>query len=237
MPERYKLSNRHEDSPKSSKSKSKSNGKNSISVLGNPSLPTSFWVVLVVVLLIISNLITYFVTTSMISKRASDTQKELKQLQEEITDLKNDPTNPNSPNYKDPGSVANTVPIDTKNKVQDAVGSSKYQDLASLLSGSVTVVTGGSGSAVQSAQQAIESLNYLNGSSGGWNWNLSAEQLAQLQQGSSAQYFGENAVVGISNNGYVVSIIVNENGQVDTIFMAPTPQDAGITAVSGEGDE
>lgn len=235
MPERYTLSNRHEDKSKSSKSKSKTSKSNN--VLASPSLPASFWIVLVVVLLILSNIITYFVTTSLINKKAQQSQQKIDELQKELATVKNDPSNPNSANYKDPGSTTNSVPIDTKNKVQDAVSNNKYQDLSELLSSEVNVVIGGSGSSIQSVQQAIDSLNYLNGSSGGWNWNLSPEQLSQLQQGSNAQYFGDNAVIGISNNGYVVSIVVNENGQVDTIFMAPTPQDAGVVTTSSEGDE
>lgn len=237
MPERYTLSNRHEDKSKSSKSKSKSQGNGTSSVLGQPNLPASFWVVIVVVLVIVSNVVTYFVTTSFVNKKATEAQQRVDDLQNQLSDAQNDPSNPNSPNSKNPGSASNTVPTDTRNKVQDAVSNNKYQDLSNLLNGNVTVVIGGTGSSVQSAQQAIESLNYLNGSSGSWNWNLTPEQLAQLQQGSNAQYFGNNAVVGQSENGYVVSIIVNENGQVDTIFMAPTPQDAGVSTATSEGDE
>lgn len=235
MPERYTLSNRHEDKSKSTKSKSKNQKSNN--VLATPSLPASFWIVLVIVLLVLSNTITYFATTSLINRKAQQAQQKIDELQKDLANAKNDPSNPNSANYKDPGSATNSVPTDTKNKVQDAVGNNKYQDLSELMNQEVNVVIGGSGSSVQSVQQAIDSLNYLNGSSGGWNWNLSPEQLAQLQQGGNAQYFGNNAVIGISNNGYVVSIIINENGQVDTIFMAPTPQDAGIVTSSSEGDE
>lgn len=235
MPERYTLSNRHAD--KSKNNKPKGSNKKDISVLGSPSLPASFWIVLVIMLLIISNIATYFISTSLINKKLTETQKKAEQLQDKLTNAENDPSNPNSPNYKSPGAITNTVPDDTKNKVQSAVNGSKYQDLSALLGENVTVVVAGSGSSVQSAQQAIESLNYLNGSSGGWNWNLSPEQLAQLQQGNNAQYFGGNAVVGQSANGYIVSIIVGENGQVTTIFMSPTPQDAGVPPVTGEGSE
>ena len=232
MPERYTLSNRGGDKPKSLGSKPKTQQKNNSLV--SPSIPTSLWLVIVVVLLILSNVITYFVTVNIISKQS---EQKIKQLQEDLANATNDPSNPNSPNSKNPGSASTSVPNDTKTKAQEAVSNNRYQDLASILNGNVTVVIGGSGSSTQSSQQAIESLNYLNGSSGNWNWNLTPEQLSQLQQGSNAQYFGNNAVIGISDNGYIVSIIVNENGQVDTIFMSPTPQDAGIQASTGEGDE
>lgn len=237
MPERYTLSNRHDDKSRSPKSKSKSPNNSSSSVIGQPSLPASFWIVICIVAIVVSNIITYFVTTTILNKKASEAQQQVDNLQKQLVDAKNDPSNPNSPNSKNPGSASSSVPTDTRNKVQDAVSNNQYQDLSNLLSGNVTVVIGGTGSSVQSAQQAIESLNYLNGSSGSWNWNLTPEQLAQLQQGSNAQYFGNNAVVGQSENGYVVSIIVNENGQVETIFMAPTPQDAGASSTTGEGDE
>ena len=232
MPERYTLSNRHDN--KSSKD-SKPNSQNKNESVASSSIPSSVWIILAVLVLIISNVATYFVTSVLANKKLVDVQNKADDLQKKLSE--NDPSNPSSQNSKNPGSISSNVSADTKAKVQDAVGSNNYQNLASLLGGSVNVIKAGSGSSMQSVQQAIESLNYLNGSSGAWNWNLTPEQLAQYQQGNNAQYFGNNAIVGQSANGYVVSIIVDDNGQVTTIFMSPTPQDAGAIPASGEGDE
>ena len=231
MPERYTLSNRHDNTPKDSKSKSQ----NKNGSVTSSSIPNSVWIILAVSVLIISNVATYFVTSMLANKKLVEVQSKADDLQKKLSE--SDPSNPNSQNSKNPGSVSSSVSSDTKDKVQKSVNGNNYQDLSSILGESVTVITAGTGSSQQSIQQAIQSLNYLNGSSGGWNWNLTPEQLAQYQQGSNAQYFGSNAVVGQSANGYVVSIIVNDSGQVTTIFMSPTPQDAGATPVAGEGNE
>lgn len=233
MPERYTLSNRHDDKPKDSKSKSKLQNKSGS--ITSSSIPSSVWIILAVLVLVISNTATYFITSALINKKLVEVQHKADDLARKLSE--NDPSNPSSQNSKNPGSVSSNVSADTKTKVQESVNGSNYQNLASLLGESVNVIVAGSGSSLQSAQQAIESLNYLNGSSGAWNWNLTPEQLAQYQQGNNAQYFGSNAVVGQSANGYVVSIVVNESGQVTTIFMSPTPEDAGATPATGEGNE
>jgi hypothetical protein len=233
MPERYTLSNRHDDKPKDSKSKSKLQNKSGS--ITSSSIPSSVWIILAVLVLVISNTATYFITSALINKKLVEVQRKADDLTRKLSE--NDPSNPSSQNSKNPGSVSSNVSADTKTKVQESVNGSNYQNLASLLGESVNVIVAGSGSSLQSAQQAIESLNYLNGSSGAWNWNLTPEQLAQYQQGNNAQYFGSNAVVGQSANGYVVSIVVNESGQVTTIFMSPTPEDAGATPATGEGNE
>lgn len=233
MPERYTLSNRHDDKPKDSKSKSKLQNKSGS--ITSTSIPSSVWIILAVLVLVISNTATYFITSALINKKLVEVQHKADDLARKLSE--NDPSNPSSQNSKNPGSVSSNVSADTKTKVQESVNGSNYQNLASLLGESVNVIVAGSGSSLQSAQQAIESLNYLNGSSGAWNWNLTPEQLAQYQQGNNAQYFGSNAVVGQSANGYVVSIVVNESGQVTTIFMSPTPEDAGATPATGEGNE
>lgn len=233
MPERYTLSNRHDDKPKDTRSKSKSKNKNGLD--SSSSIPSSIWIVLAISVLIISNAATYFVTSMLANRKLVEVQNKADDLQKQLSE--NDPSNPNSQNSKNPGSVSSDVSADTKAKVQEAVGSNNYQSLASLLNGNVNVIKAGSGSSTQSVQQAIESLNYLNGSSGAWNWSLTPEQLAQYQQGNNAQYFGSNAIVGQSANGYVVSIVVDDNGQVTTIFMSPTPQDAGASPTAGEGNE
>lgn len=233
MSERYTLSNRHDDKSKDTRSKPKSKNKNGLD--SSSSIPSSVWIILVISVLIITNVATYFVTSMLANRKLGEVQNKADDLQKQLSE--NDPNNPSSQNSKNPGSVSSNVSSDTKAKVQEAVGSNNYQSLAGLLSGSVSVVKAGSGSSSLSVQQAIESLNYLNGSSGGWNWNLTPEQLAQYQQGSNAQYFGSNAVIGQSANGYVVSIIVDDGGQVTTIFMSPTPEDAGAASTSGGVNE
>lgn len=230
MSERYTTSNRPGSETKSATSKSKS-AKNA-SGLQAPSIPAVYWVILVAIFVVASNLATYFVTSALLNKKLADSQSKSTELQKKLTQAE---TNP-SANTKSSGDSGSVSP-DTRNKVQAAIDSKQYQDLLSLLSQNVTVTKAGSGSTQQTAQQVIASLGYLNGA-GTWNWNISPALLTQLQTGSNAQYFGSGAIIGESSNGYVVAITINSSGQVTTVFVSPTPQDAGASStVTGEGSE
>lgn len=230
MPERYTLSNRKDDKDKSKDQKSKSSKQGSTP--GLPEIPVYFWVVLAVVIVLATNAVTYFVTANIYSKKLSDSLKKSDELAKQLKDAQH---NTNS-NAKSPGSNDSSVAGSTKTTLQAIIDAKKYQDLLASLSDNVTVVVAGSSTTQQTRQQAITSLGFLNNSTGQWNWNLTASQLQQLQQGANAQYFGSNAVVGISSDGYVVSLVVNDAGQVTAVFMSPTTQDATPPA-TGEGRE
>lgn len=230
MPERYTLSNRKDDQDKTKNLKGKSSKQGLSS--GLPEIPMYFWLVLAIVVVIATNALTYFVTANIYGKKLSESQKKNEDLARQLKDeQKNTASNAKSPGSND-SNVANT----TKSALQAIIEAKKYQDLLNSLSENVTVVVAGSSTSQQTRQQAIASLGFLNNATGQWNWNLTASQLQQLQQGANAQYFGGNAVVGISSDGYVVSLVINDAGQVTTVFMSPTTQDAAPPA-TGEGRE
>ncbi len=230
MSERYTLSNRKDDQNKSKDQKGKSSKQSSSS--GLPEIPMYFWLVLVVVVVLVTNAFTYFVTANIYGKKLSESQQKSDDLAKQLKDAQQNTAS----NTKSPGISDGNVSSSTKTTLQAIIDAKKYQDLLSSLSDNVTVVVAGSSTTQQTRQQAISSLGFLNNATGQWNWNLTADQLQQLQQGANAQYFGGNAVVGISSDGYVVSLVVDDSGQVTAVFMSPTTQDASPPA-TGEGRE
>lgn len=224
MPERYTLSNRKDDDAKPSPAKASSQQANG--VLGLPAVPVYFWIILGVVIILITNVVTYFITANLYGKKLSDANAKSSELEQKLAEAEN---NPGSANSNSPGSTDIMIPQNTRNKLQAIMDSKKYQDLLNSLGENITVVVAGSSTTQQNRQQAIASLGFFNSATGQWNWNLSASQLQQLQQGSNAQYFGSNAIVGQTTDGYIVSLVVNESGQVVTILMSPTTQEASPT--------
>jgi hypothetical protein len=232
MSERYTISNRPGSKSKTTTPKTKA-AKGS-TALETPSLPAVYWIIIIGVLVVATNVATYFITSAVLSKRITDSQNKAAELQKKLTQAQTNPTNSKSPG----GDGGASVPQDLRNKIQAAIDAKNYQALASLLGKNVTFTKAGSSTAQQTPEQVIASLGYLNGANGAWNWNVSPALLTQLQQGSNAQYFGPGAIIGQSSNGYVVAITVNSSGQVTNVFVSPTPQDAGATStVTGEGSE
>lgn len=55
-----------------------------------------------------------------------------------------------------------------------------------------------------------------------WDFALSASILSSYGKGSYKQYFPNNAVVGKSANGKVISFLFDCNAKINTVFMAPS---------------
>lgn len=239
MPERYSISSRKDDKTKqktsSASPKSKLYG-------GGTGTSTWVWVGVAIGAVLVSNIAAVLITAVVYTGQVNSLNKQIKELQAQLDAYKKafgDTTNPQKTaqtNVKSAPKTGIPVAANVKTGVQSALntytasGGSNSGALQSgfgpLLAPTVTVIIAGSGSSQQSAQQALDTLNYLKGANGTWNWNLTPEQLAAYQSGPYAQYFGDNTIVGQSSNGYVVSFTVDSSGQITQIFISPTPQDA-----------
>lgn len=238
MPERYSISSRKEDK---TKQKSSASSKSKL-YNGGTGTSTLVWVGVAVGAVLATNIATVLITVVVYTGQINSLNKQIKDLQSQLDNYKKafgDTINPQKTaqtNKKTAPATGIPVSANVKAGVQTALntytasGGANSGALQSgfgpLLAPTVTVIIAGSSSSQQSAQQALDTLNYLKGANGTWNWNLSPEQLAQYQSGPYAQYFGDNTVVGQSSNGYVVSFTVNSSGQITQIFISPTTQDA-----------
>ncbi|MDQ5972778.1 MAG: hypothetical protein QG553_937 [Patescibacteria group bacterium] len=129
------------------------------------------------------------------------------------------------------GAAAAAVPEATFNDVTTAINNNKPSDLKKYYAKTVKVIIlkTNINQSVTAAQ--VENLisNPLNSAQTPWNWHPAVEDLAAWQSGPYGQYFGDNTIVGISPDGTVISIHIDDNGQIDTIFVAPVGDLTGPT--------
>ena len=129
------------------------------------------------------------------------------------------------------GTVSNT----TYNTVTSAVANKQPSALNALYASRVHVYILGTG--VNRSVNASEVGNLLsdplNGASDPWNWHVSPADLAAWQTGPYGQYFTGNDLIGESANGDVISVSVDSNGQIDSIFVAPVGDLTGGTTTGG----
>lgn len=239
MPERYSISSRKDNKEKP---KSPQGGAKSKLYGGTGGTSTLVWVGVAIAAVLVTNIAAVLVTIVIYTGQINTLNKQIKDLQTQLDNYKkafgdiNNAKKTAQTNVKTAPTTGIPVSANAKNGVQTAInaytasGGTNSGALQSgfgpLLAPTVTVIIAGSGSSQQSAQEALNTLNYLKGANGTWNWNLTPEQLAPYQSGPYAQYFGDNTIVGQSSNGYVVSFTVNSSGQITQIFISPTIQDA-----------
>lgn len=87
------------------------------------------------------------------------------------------------------------------------------------------------------AGKSVEALisDLLNGATNPWNWHVPASDLAAWQNGPNGQYFTGNVIVGISQDGTVISVGFNSNGEITTVFIAPVGDLTTPTSGTGSG--
>lgn len=240
MAERYSISNRKsDDKPKSHVAPGKQIGKGAYA---SPSLSTNTLILISVIIIVVTNIITISITAIVYRTQINHLNQEIKDLKFQLDQYKK--------SYGELGKNSNrnkttapetgiTIPQNTQQSVQNALnaylasGGTDNTALQAALSGSlnqnVIFAAAGSSASQQTLTQAIASLNYLKGANGAWNWNLSPDQLNQYRSGPYAQYFGDNAIIGQTTNGYVASFTVDSSGKVTQIFVSSTPSEPAAT--------
>ena len=232
MPQRYSITNR-KDSEGPSKLQKPSKARLNTAPASASNLPL---IIIGVAVVVISNIATFALTFGVMQNQIAKLKEENKKLSTELDNYKNtygsshvqtnDGTNKsNAPTTNIP------VPGSTSDAAKKATETLNSSVLKPVLAPSVTVVIAGSSTSTQPAEQAANTLAFLNDARGPWNWNPSQQQLDQLRSGPYAQYFGDNTIIGVSANGYAVSYTVNSQGQIETIFITPT------IAAASSGDQ
>lgn len=105
--------------------------------------------------------------------------------------------------------------------ISASVESQNTAALEGYMTDNVTVVIAASekGGSVSKAV-AIKDLDYLKGATAPWDFNLSADTLKAYADGGYKQYFTDNTIFGKSADGMVVAFGIDENGNIESIFMA-----------------
>lgn len=107
--------------------------------------------------------------------------------------------------------------------VTNAIGNKQLSDLNQYYAKNVRIIIPRSSVnlKVGSGQVGNYVNNPLDAAQTPWNWNVSPQDLAAWQQGPYGENFVGNVIVGISPDGTVIAIHIDENGQIDSIFIAP----------------
>ena len=235
MPERYSISNR-KNSEGPSKLQKPGRVKLYTASTSTANLPLIIGGVVVVV---VSNLATFLLTFGVMQSQLSKLQDENKKLITELDNYKKtygsvQVQKPDEPNNKNAPTTNIQVPKSIADAAKKATESRNSADIKPSLAPTVTVVIAGSSITTQTADQAANSLEFLNDARGPWNWSPTQQQLNQLRSGPYAQYFGDNTIIGVSANGYAVSYTVSGEGKITDIFISPSILDAGANAQGSE---
>lgn len=103
--------------------------------------------------------------------------------------------------------------------IQDALSSGNYSALEGYMADTVTVILAASeGLGERTPTQAIADLEYLDDADTPWNFALESSTLDEWASGDYSAYFPDDALVGRSADGYVVSVQFNDAGAITDIF-------------------
>ncbi len=109
-----------------------------------------------------------------------------------------------------------------KEIIEKAVKGQTYIELSTHMTNPVNITLAASeGLGARTPAQALEDIKFLNSARGEWSFDIPAVTLTQWRGGSYAQYVPENAVIGVSSDGYVVIFKLNTENKITDIFMSP----------------
>lgn len=116
-----------------------------------------------------------------------------------------------------------TTPVTASKRdaVTAAVDNKQPTGLNHYYAAQVRVIMPGYNKLLSAADVAKIISNPLNSAQTPWNWHVPPGDLSNWQTGPYGDNFTGNVVVGISNDGTVISIGFDNDGNIDTIFIAP----------------
>ena len=110
---------------------------------------------------------------------------------------------------------------DAQDTIVAAVVSGNYDSNVEQVSADKVsiIIAGTEGLGERTPAQVVSDLKYLDGGTDPWNCTLPASTIDEFQAGPYKQYFPDGATVCMSANKYVISVQIDENGKINTIFM------------------
>lgn len=130
------------------------------------------------------------------------------------------------------GGTTKAVPSATLSGIADAIANKKTGDLKVYYAKKVKVII-----VKNSVNKTVNSgdvdglvANPLNSAQTPWDWHVPPSDISAWQQGPYGQYFDGNILVGESNDGTVIIIHFDDNGQIDSIVIVPAGDLTGPAA-------
>lgn len=147
-------------------------------------------------------------------------QNQLKDIQDQLGDFEDwfgdiDITATPTP------SATPTISANLEENIAAAIDTMNTAALEGYMADSVFVVYAASEYAGnKTPAEAVADLDYLSSATGPWDFNLPQATLDAYEAGFYTDYFGDDCVVGQSSDDYVVSFRVNNDGDIDQIFVS-----------------
>ena len=176
---------------------------------------------LLILLLIAVSVFTYWLTDISNDDIESRLNNEIKSLQSKVDSLNkelNDKSKANQPQD------AVLPSEDALNKIKASISTGNTQPLEGYMASTVNVVLAASeGLGDRTATQASSDVTDFIDGAGTWDFSLGALTISSYSKSSYGRYFPDNAVVGKSSGGKVISLSFNEDAKIDQVFMANEP--------------
>lgn len=119
-----------------------------------------------------------------------------------------------------------TISSELRENIEDSISSKNTAALEGYMASQVNVVFAASekGGKV-TASQAVSDLDYVNSNAEGpWDFSLSTATLDSYKAGFYKSYFEEPAIIGKSDNDYVVAFHLNSGCKIDVVFVAASAE-------------
>ena len=147
-------------------------------------------------------------------------QNENKELQTQVQSLRNQVAADNADQAAEEEPCDGTITAELKANIKDAVTSKNLAALAGYMTNPVSVILAASeGLGDRTPDQAVVDMEYLNGGTAPWDFDLSPATLATYEAGFYKDYFDNNTVVGKSVDDYVVSVDFDDCAKINKVFM------------------
>lgn len=122
----------------------------------------------------------------------------------------------------DTAAAEKTAPsADDLGNIEDSITSGNTAALEGYMASKVNVILAASeccGS--RTPAQAVADIAYVESGTDPWDFSLPQATLDSYAAGDYAQYFPEDALVGVSANDYIISFTFNDAGDISGVFMA-----------------
>lgn len=192
----------------------------------NRPLKTGLLLLVALILIVAAGVGAYWWRDHQARDEAASFEREIGELQERLNRLQTEAEDSEETDDEAGDEADETTSQDVTQTIESAVTSGDYTALEPHLADPVYVILAASEAyGDQTPTEAVNSLDYLDGAGGGWDFAPATSDLNAYRNGDYAQYFPVGAVVGISSDDYVVSFTFDSSGDIGGIFISP---DAGL---------
>lgn len=192
----------------------------------NRPLKTGLLLLVALILIVAAGVGTYWWRDHQARDETASFEQEIGELKENLNRLQTQAEGAKETADEAEGEPDETASENTTEIAESAVTSGDYAALEPHLADPVYVILAASEAyGDQTPAEAVNSLDYLDGAGGGWDFAPGNSELNAYRNGDYAQYFPVGAVVGVSSDDYVVSFTFDSSGDIGGIFMSP---DAGL---------